>query len=326
MHQAGTATQEQSPVKYLSIDSDQAGRRIDNYLTSIMRDIPKSRIYQMLRRGEVRVDGKRIKQDYRLQEGDKVRIPPVSHQNRDNGGPERPGAHLLDRVRNSIIYEDSKLIVINKPSGIVVHGGSGRTYGVIELLRLLQPDEADSLQLAHRLDRETSGVLLIARNMKTLSWLHDCFKNRMVIKHYTALLKGRLKQSPLRVDQSMSRTLKRGGERLSRIDDSGKSAETVFKTLRMFGDATLTDVTISTGRTHQIRVHAAEIEHPLAGDDKYGERSYNSKLKKAGLKRLFLHAASISIPAYQGHKALSVKAALPQELEDFLVRYDKRSN
>jgi 23S rRNA pseudouridine955/2504/2580 synthase len=304
-------------VEYVLISADQAGRRIDNYLYSSLQHIPRSRIYQMIRRGEVRIDGRRVKQGYRLQEGERLRIPPVSL--RENAVPEQPRQYLLDMIENNIVYDDHDLLIVNKPPGIVVHGGTGRSFGVIELLRILLKQEQSSLQLAHRLDRDTSGILLIARNMHYLAYLHECFKNRRIKKTYKALLKGRLEQRITHIDKALTRNIKRGGERLSSVDSTGKLAETIFTRLEFIRDSTLAEVEIKTGRTHQIRVHAAFIQHPLAGDDKYGIKTYNKMLRKAGLKRLFLHAESITIPAYKNKRAVTVSIPLADDLQAFLL-------
>ena len=309
------------PVRHVKVSAEQSGRRIDNFLTSELGDIPKSRIYQMLRRGEVRVDGKRIKQGYRLQQGEEVRIPPVSLNEPET--PMIPRDYLLDMVRDCVIYEDQNLLALNKPSGLVVHGGSGRSFGVIELLRILRKDESESLQLAHRLDRETSGVLLISKNLPFLTALQQCFKTGTIRKQYLALLKGQLPTTPLRVDKPLDRSIIRSGERLSGISEEGKAAVTVFRTVRVIKDTCLADVTIQTGRTHQIRVHAASIGHPVAQDDKYGDRDFNRKIGRAGLKHLFLHAASVRLPALAANRPLHIDAPLPADLAEFIKSYER---
>jgi 23S rRNA pseudouridine955/2504/2580 synthase len=309
------------PVRYVRVAADQAGRRIDNYLSAELRDVPRPRIYQMLRRGEVRVDGKRVKQGFRLEPGQEIRIPPVTVD------PEPPAAapraYLLDMIRNSVVYEDQNLLVLNKPAGLVVHGGSGRTYGVIELLRYVHGDQAAGLHLAHRLDRETSGLLLLARNLRYLTALQECFREGRIGKLYQALLKGKPAQPVTTVDIPLERNVVRSGERLSGVSEHGKRASTRFKLVRVIKEACLVDVEIATGRTHQIRVHAASIGHPVAGDDKYGDRSFNKRMKRAGLKRLFLHAGAIRIPALAGGKALRITAPLPEELAVFLRDYGR---
>jgi len=312
------------PARQVQVNAEQAGRRIDNYLTSELRDIPKTRIYQMLRRGEVRVNGKRVKQGYRLEEGEQVRIPPVLLVEPDS--PENPREYLLNMLKEAVIYQDHNLLVINKPAGLVVHSGSGRTFGVIELLRFLYPKEADKLQLAHRLDRETSGLLLVTRNHPYLASLQQCFVDGRIRKQYQALLKGKLQRNSVIVDKPLERNVKRSGERLSGISESGKNAHTEFRLIRVIKDACLVEVEIKTGRTHQIRVHAASIGHPIAGDEKYGDKNFNQKLKRAGLKHLFLHAAALSIPALNGSKALHIKAPLPEDQVKFMEKYQKSTN
>jgi 23S rRNA pseudouridine955/2504/2580 synthase len=313
------------PVRHLKVSAEQSGRRIDNFLTSELGDIPKSRIYQMLRRGEVRVDGKRIKQDYRLEQGEEVRIPPVTIDEQDTAVMP-PRDYLLDMIRHAVIHEDANLLVLNKPSGLVVHGGSGRSFGVIELLRILRPQQAASLQLVHRLDRETSGVLLISKNLRYLTALQQCFKTGTISKRYIALLKGKLTKAVVDVDQPLERSIRKSGERLSGISPDGKAASTEFRPIRIIKDTTLVDVLIRTGRTHQIRVHSASIGHPVAGDDKYGDREFNRKISRTGLKHLFLHAASVRLPAIEGNKPLQIKAPLPAELEDFVRIYERTAN
>lgn len=307
------------PVRHILIHPDQAGRRIDNYLSAELRDVPRARIYQMLRRGEVRINGKRVRQGYRLEGGEELRIPPVSII--ENPVPAPPRDFLLDLIRDSVIYEDRDFLAINKPAGLVVHSGSGRTYGVIEILRLLR-DDADTLQLAHRLDRETSGVLLVAKNYPGLLHLQDCFRAGKVKKSYMALLKSLLVERTVIVNKPLSRKFLRSGERLSGISDDGKNAHTTFRLVRTVNDASLTKVEIQTGRTHQIRVHAASIGHPLAADDKYGDKAFNITVKRAGLKRLFLHAESVEIPAMKGKGTIHIRAPLADELGEFLVAYE----
>jgi 23S rRNA pseudouridine955/2504/2580 synthase len=318
-------TARRHPVRYVQISRDQAGRRIDNYLAAELRDVPRQRIYQMLRRGEVRVNGRRIKQGYRLEEGEEVRIPPVSEV-QERAAPGAPRAYLLDLVRDALVYEDANLLAINKPAGLVVHGGTGRSFGVIELLRILYREEADKLQLVHRLDRETSGVLLVARNMRYLSALQHCFRQGRVGKRYQALLRGRPAHKTMMVDKPLDRNRVRAGERLSGISEDGKDARTTFKLVRIIKEAWLADVDIETGRTHQIRVHASSIGHPVAGDEKYGDKVFNKRMKKAGLKRLFLHAGSIHVPVLEGSKALHINAPLPDELAGFLRAYGQSGN
>jgi len=311
---------EQRPVSFLKVDEEHAERRLDNFLIGHFGSLPKTRIYQMIRTGEVRVNKGRIKQNYRLQAGDMVRIPPVHITSREN--LSKPPGTLSELIRNSIIYEDEYLLAINKPSNIAVHSGSGVQYGVIEILRAQRP-EAHFLELVHRLDRATSGCLLIAKDHKTLRGMHDILKSGEVKKMYLALLKGQLTKTLQTVDLSLRKTGTPSGDRKVRVDKSGKQALTHFHLLQRFNLASLSRVELMTGRTHQIRVHAASIDHPLAGDEKYGDSEFNRAMKKSGLKRLFLHAETLSFEmpgtGKQGTgKQINLTAQLPDELEQCL--------
>ena len=301
----------------IAVSPEQAGRRIDNFLLAYLKTIPKSRVYQMLRRGEVRANGGRIKPDYRLQPGDDIRIPPVFEQPRADSG--KPPERLVRTVRSCVIYEDERVVVVNKPPGLVVHAGSGSAFGVIELLReLYQPEQ--TLHLVHRLDKETSGCLLIAKDMVVLRQVNQALKNGEVKKEYDALLQGRLRKKNLRVNTPLQRHRNRQGEGQVRPDESGKSAISGFSTVKVFRDATLVKVRTATGRTHQIRVHAASIGHPLAGDGKYGDREFNRKMRKLGLKRMFLHAGKLSVPVLKKTGQYQFSAPSPDDLEQVLTR------
>ncbi len=302
---------EQRQVSFLTVDEEHAERRLDNYLIGHFGSIPKTRIYQMIRKGEVRVNKGRIKQNYRLQTGDMVRIPPVHITLREI--PSKPPESLSELIRNSIIYEDDHLIAINKPSNVAVHSGSNVQFGVIEVLRAQRP-EAHFLELVHRLDRATSGCLLIAKDHKTLRAMHDILKNGEVKKMYLALLKGQLLNTLQTVDLPLSKTGKASGDKKVRVDNAGKQALTHFHLLERFDVASLCRVELMTGRTHQIRVHAAAIGHPLAGDDKYGDWEFNRAMKKSGLKRLFLHAETLSFAMPSTGKQIELTAELPSEL------------
>jgi len=302
-------------VRHIIIDSRQENRRIDNFLLSELKGLPKTRIYQMIRRGEIRVNGGRKKQLYRLQAGDKVRIPPVLEQQSVVSGP--PQDYLQSMVRNSLIYEDNNLIVLNKPAGIVVHSGSGRNWGVIEVLRHLRPSEQD-LQLVHRLDRETSGCLLIARNISALQGLHKALKAGDVEKHYTALIKGHLDSPGIEISLPLRKQTMRSGERMVEVSEQGKQALSRFEILKQYKDTSLVKVHLVTGRTHQIRVHASYEQHPLAGDTKYGDKEFNKQLRQSGLRRLFLHASMLRLPSGHGLQGQEFNAPLPEELNNFL--------
>ena len=297
------------------IDDEHADRRIDNFLLAYLKPIPKSRIYQMLRRGEVRANGGRIKQDYRLQPGDILRIPPVFEQPAERAAD--PPVRLVEMIKTCVMYEDEQLIVVNKPPGLVVHAGSGSVFGVIELLRRLYRQKQD-LHLIHRLDKDTSGCLLVAKNMLVLRRLNQALKMGAVHKEYQALLQGRLHDKKIRVDTPLQRHRNRYGEGLVRVESTGKTAISEFSSVRVYRDATHVRVRIATGRTHQIRVHAESIGHPLAGDGKYGDREFNRKMRALGLKRMFLHAGKLTVPALKKTGEYQFVAPLPADLEAVL--------
>jgi 23S rRNA pseudouridine955/2504/2580 synthase len=308
---------EQRQVSFLTVDDEHADRRLDNFLISHFGSLPKTRIYQMIRKGEVRVNKGRIKQNYRLQAGDTVRIPPVHLTSTENSS--KPSAGLSELISNSVVYEDDYLIAINKPSNIAVHSGSGVQHGVIEILRAQRPD-AHFLELVHRLDRATSGCLLIAKDHKTLRGMHDLLKSGLIKKNYLALLKGHVTDTLTVVDAPLSKTGATSDDRKVRVDKAGKSALTHFHLLECFDVASLSRVELMTGRTHQIRVHAASIEHPIAGDDKYGDWEFNRAMKKLGLKRLFLHAETLSFAMPETGKQIELATKLPGELEQCLEK------
>jgi 23S rRNA pseudouridine955/2504/2580 synthase len=295
------------------------GQRLDNFLLRTLSGVPRSRVYRLLRRGEVRVNGKRSKADYRLAATDEVRLPPV-HDARAEGAPARgvPDA-LLATVRDAIIHEDERLLVLNKPAGLAVHGGSGLSFGVIEALRALRPDE--SLELAHRLDRDTSGCLLVARKPAALRALHALLREGQVEKHYAALVAGRWRLGRKTIDAPVLTHTRQGGERMVRVHASGKIALSVFAPQKSFVElATFMDVVIQTGRTHQIRVHAAFGGHPVAGDEKYGDREFNRRMHKLGLGRMFLHAAAVSFNWPDTKQPLAFAVELTADLGILLSR------
>ena len=304
------------------IDNEHADRRIDNFLLAFLKPIPKSRIYQMLRRGEVRANKGRIKPDYRLQPGDVIRIPPVFEQ--PAGIPDKPPARMVEMIKTCIMHEDKRLIVVNKPAGLVVHAGTGSAFGVIELLRELYRQKQD-LHLIHRLDKETSGCLLIAKNMMILRQVNLALKSGDVHKEYQALLQGRLHEKKITVNTPLQRHRNDYGEGQVRVDGAGKTAISEFVTVKLYRDATHVKVRIATGRTHQIRVHAGSIGHPLAGDKKYGDREFNKKIRSAGLHRMFLHAGILSVPELKKTGEHQFIAPLPTDLEAVLTRIAHQS-
>jgi len=305
-------------VKWLAISSEQAGQRIDNFLLRILKGVPRSRIYRLLRKGEVRVNKGRIKPEYRLKSGDQIRIPPLRVS---ESKPASPSGQSVQKLADAILYEDERLLVLNKPSGMAVHGGSGLSYGVIEALRVLRP-QAPCLELVHRLDRDTSGCLLIAKRRSELRMLHQLLRKGDVDKRYLLLAQGDWDQGPYRVNAALKKNLLRGGERMVRVDEDGKTALTHFRFLNSYGGASLMEAELKTGRTHQIRVHAAHAGHPLAGDDKYGDTDFNRQMRSLGLKRLFLHAHTVAFEDNDRHRNIHVTAPLSADLRKLIQQLE----
>ncbi len=305
---------QRTQVRKVRIDSEQAGQRIDNFLRRELPGVPKGRIYRLLRRGEVRVNSGRIRAEYKLAEGDEVRIPPV--RLRPEGAPpsEKLAATLADRV----LFEDKRLLVIDKPSGIAVHGGSGVSHGVVEMLRHARPELRD-LSLVHRLDRETSGCLVLAKRRSALRELHERFREGMVEKNYLGLAVGDWQLGEQLIDEPLFVQNRKGGERHVIVSNEGKSAQTRVQLSRTFGRYSLLQCSPLTGRTHQIRVHLEHYDHPLVGDERYGEGEANRAAKKLGLKRLFLHAQSIAFPDGSGNE-LHFTSPLADDLERLLEK------
>lgn len=305
-----------SGVRQIEVDPEAAGTRLDQFLMRLLPGLPRSRVFRIVRKGEVRVNGKRAGPELRLQERDIVRVPPVRVEPEPAPGqPARMPAQLLQTVQAAVISEDPRLLVLDKPAGIAVHGGSGLSFGVIEALRGLRPKE--ELELVHRLDRETSGCLLVARKRSALRTLHELMREGLVEKRYLTLVKGHWNLGHTKIDQPLRTDTRSGGERHVRVHSSGKEAISEFRPVQWFGKrATLLEVSLHTGRTHQIRVHAAHVGHPVAGDVKYGDEAFNSEMKALGLNRMFLHAHSVSFEWPQGaHGGLfSASAPLPAEL------------
>lgn len=303
-------------VKLVTIAADEAGQRIDNFLRNQLKGVPKSMIYRIVRKGEVRVNKKRIKPEYKLQSGDEVRIPPMRIAERD----EAPVSAKLDKVaalNDCIIFEDDYLLVLNKPSGTAVHGGSGLSFGVIEGLRALRP-EARFLELVHRLDRETSGVLLVAKKRSALRALHEQLRMKGMQKDYLALVRGQWQSHCKVVQAPLLKNILQSGERIVRVNAEGKPSETRFKVEERFENATLVKASPVTGRTHQIRVHTLHAGHPIAFDDRYGDREFDSELKGTGLDRLFLHAAALRFEHPNTGETMRVEAPLDKKLRHCL--------
>ncbi len=306
---------EVAKVHFITIDDDAAGQRVDNFLLRVLKGVPKTRIYRIVRKGEVRVNKKRVTADYRLELNDVVRIPPVRIAERE--APVRPADSVIAQLEKAVLYEDDLLLIINKPSGLAVHGGSGLSYGVIEALRQLRPENR-TLELVHRLDRDTSGCLVIAKRRSMLRHLHNQLQQKeKVEKLYHALVVGKWPARKQLVNAPLLKNVLQSGERMVRVHVDGKKSRTAFRVLDRFPNMTLVEAYPITGRTHQIRVHCLHAGHPIAGDGKYGMDADNQSQKQFGLNRLFLHAASIEFDLLDG-KRLKVEAPLPEDLAEVL--------
>ena len=308
-------------VRLVTISDEEADQRIDNFLLRICKGVPKSHIYRVLRSGEVRVNKGRIDQTYRLKEGDVVRIPPIRVA-------EKP-AHAVPGAEFRILLEDNYLLVIDKPAGVAVHGGSGVSYGVIEQLRAARPD-AKFLELVHRLDRETSGVLMLAKKRSALTNLHEQMRDGETDKRYLALVHGDWQNTRQHVKLPLFKYNTPEGERRVRVQADGMPSHTVFNLIRRFGDFVLLEAELKTGRTHQIRVHLASTGFPIAGDDKYGDFGLNRALQKPegtriALKRMFLHAHQITFRHPESGQPVTLRAQLATECEQFLKSLEKTS-
>ena len=298
----------------VTIDDVHAGQRLDNFLITYLKSIPSTHIYRAIRKGEVRVNKRRIRVDYHLVIGDQVRIPTVQIVS-----PKRlpvVNKKLLTSLEMKILLEEDDLLVINKPAGLPVHGGCGIHDSLIDALRIMRPN-THLLGLVHRLDRETSGCLIVAKKRSTLVALHKLLIQRKMVKQYLLLAEGQWQGGRRRVEVPLKKNRLQGGERIVKVEESGKSAVTLFRPLKIFTQASLLEARLLTGRTHQIRVHAAHIGHPIAGDEKYGDKIFNRKMRRYGLQRLFLHSAGIS--GQFGDRELSICAILDSELKNCLI-------
>ena len=301
-------------ASWLEVDESSQDQRIDNYLQKILKGVPKSHIYRILRSGEVRVNSRRVQASYRLQDGDKVRLPPI----RTGLKPARAGSVASGaRFSGAVLFEDEDLLVVDKPSGVAVHGGSGISSGVIEQLRGARPGQR-FLELVHRLDRDTSGVLILAKKRTALTALHAQLRDGAVRKHYLALVFGEWKDAKRNVKVALHKYVSSSGERRVVVDEEGQQAHSVFRLIRNLSGYSVLDAELKTGRTHQIRVHLAHIGYPIAGDDKYGDFDANKRLVKLGLKRMFLHAASLEFSHPRSEQIVRIEAPLAPELERFL--------
>ncbi|HDZ16616.1 MAG TPA: RluA family pseudouridine synthase [Methylophaga aminisulfidivorans] len=302
-------------VQFIEISAAQAGQRIDNFLLTLEKGVPKSRIYRAIRKGEVRVNKGRIKQTYKLQPGDSVRVPPLKVVEKVTPTDVHPS--LKQELLDSIIFEDDDLLVLNKPAGLAVHAGSQIQLGVIEAFRILR-SECDFLELIHRLDRDTSGCLLIAKTRTALVNMQDQMKSHEIDKRYLTLLKGNLASEQQLIEQPLQKNIVTSGERMVKVDSDGKYAKTLFISRQVFANCQLTEVKLFTGRTHQIRVHSAWMGHPVAGDEKYGHREFNKEIKKSHLNRMFLHAWRLGIHHPITQEPMLLESPLPSKLEEVI--------
>ena len=310
----------QSSVKFVEITSEYSTQRIDNFLFTLLKGVPKSRIYRIIRKGEIRINGSRIKPDYKLNEGDKIRIPPVRIAEREAlSFPSKKLQYLLEK---NILYEDDTLIVLDKPSGLAVHGGSGVKLGLIEALRLIRP-KTDYFELVHRIDRETSGCLIVAKKRSTLRYMQEQMRNKRISKVYLALATGKWPRGMRRIDLPLMAFEQKTGEKIVRVNSKGKKSVTIFSVMKRYRNFTLLEASLETGRTHQIRVHAQHIGCPLAGDSKYGLDDINKDIRKSGLKRMFLHAFKIGFSLPCG-KNIFIEAPMPSDLSEHLMELDCR--
>lgn len=309
-----------SVASYLEIDAELAGQRLDNFLLGRLRGVPRSHVYRLVRSGQVRVNSGRVRPSYRIRVGDRIRIPPVRHSAQT---PVAGDAADFRWLEQRIVYEDDAVLLLDKPAGLAVHGGSGVSIGCIEALRIVRPQER-AIELVHRLDRETSGCLLFARRRSTLRALHALLRDHAMDKYYLTLASGSWPRKLNRVDHSLAKH-RHGAQARVKVAQDGKPSVTWFEPLARFGQfATLLGVRLETGRTHQIRVHAAAAGHPLAGDSQYGSQRFNAELAQLGLSRMFLHAASLSFRWPDSERRFGVSVPLPDELQRLIKKIAMR--
>jgi 23S rRNA pseudouridine955/2504/2580 synthase len=308
-------------VRNVRVPDDRAGQRLDNFLLGQLKGAPRSLVYKLVRSGQVRVNGGRAKAERKLEAGDEVRIPPVRIESPQDAGRSPPKG-LLSALQAAVVFEDARLLAINKPSGLASHGGSGISFGAIEAMRALRPH--DNLELVHRLDRDTSGLLVFAKKRSALTELQRLLREDHgsgIEKRYLALLLGRMPNGVMSVDAPLHVGLRQGGERHVQVSQAGKPSMSHFHVLERRSGLSYCEVRIETGRTHQIRVHAQHLGHPVAGDDKYGEEAANRRLREqVGLKRLFLHASTLQFALEDGKTPYQLNAPLVPELIDVLDR------
>jgi 23S rRNA pseudouridine955/2504/2580 synthase len=295
------------------------GQRLDNYLLKLLKGVPKSHIYRIVRSGEVRVNRGRAGPDHRLQSGDELRLPPVRVAERSVVRRVAPPNAQLERA---VLFEDDYLLALNKPAGLAVHGGSGVSFGAIEQLRAMRP-QAKFLELVHRLDRDTSGVLLLAKKRSTLTGLHAELRAGRVEKQYLVLVRGQWRDQKRHVRLNLHKYVLPSGERRVSVDPGGRESHTIFKLKQAWPQFSLLQAELKTGRTHQIRVHLAHLGFPIAGDDKYGDFDFNKQLGRSKFKRMFLHASTIEFMHPASGETLKIEAPLPKELATFLAQLDR---
>jgi 23S rRNA pseudouridine955/2504/2580 synthase len=298
-------------VQQVQIDDDRAGQRIDNFIMRVAKGVPKSRVYKAIRKGEVRVNKKRVKPEYKLQADDTVRVPPFVTKDSPESFPV--SEQLADRMHRNILFEDENILVINKPSGLAVHGGTNTQNSVIDILRQIFP-AGKNLELAHRLDKYTSGCLLLVKNQKSLRQMQQQWKGDTVEKRYLCLVEGRWLEKHKHVHARLCKNILQSGERMVMVDEAGKESHTEFKCQTQFDNVALLQVFLHTGRTHQIRVHLKHIGKPIAGDTKYGDREFNSKMQEKGLRRMFLHAEQLKFYLPNTTKPITVTAPIDDDL------------
>jgi 23S rRNA pseudouridine955/2504/2580 synthase len=310
----GKAVNSAAPaVRYIEVAEEEAGQRIDNYLLARLKGVPKSRIYRIIRSGEVRINMKRAEASQKVVAGDRIRVPPVRVAERDE--PE-----AAPHFKLTVLFEDDAVLAIDKPAGLAVHGGSGIAHGVIESLRSMRP-ESRFLELVHRLDRDTSGVLLLAKKRSSLTVLHEMMRGHDMDKRYLAGVAGRFRNEKQRVRVSLAKHVNAAGEKRVSVSDEGQDAETIFHLVERGADMSLLEAELLTGRTHQIRVHLAHLGHPVLGDEKYGDFELNRALKKQGLKRMYLHAAKLAFNHPLSGEKVELVSPLPADLEKFRSRF-----
>ena len=296
----------------IEISAAQLGQRLDNFLFKQLGNVPRTRIYRIIRKGEVRVNKKRCKPEYKLQIGDQVRIPPLQLTT-DRAPDPQPPARLLRQLEQAILYENSHLLIVDKPAGLAVHSGSGVRYGIIDAMRLLHPDE--EIELVHRLDRDTSGCLLFARNRQSLLALQSMLMDKTLVKHYCAVVKGNWPRDVIEINLPLKKYHLPNGERRMRVDNSGKPALSRVQLLQSGPQFSVIRVELVSGRTHQIRVHCQAQGHEIAGDDKYGDAEFNRSMRRRGIRRLMLHAASLELPHSDYTPEIVINAPLPAEFQ-----------